>query len=77
MARPVTEVATIPLQPGVDIDDPDSPTGKVMSDTLGTLRQQEGYQRAYKGLRVESPNVLQINIGMIGLCLSSFCHRKD
>ncbi|KAL9005680.1 MAG: hypothetical protein Q9188_001539 [Gyalolechia gomerana] len=62
MARPVTEVAAIPLQPGVDIDDLDSPTGKVVSDTLGTLRQQEGYQRAYKGLRVESPNILQIYI---------------
>ncbi|KAL8939473.1 MAG: hypothetical protein Q9211_002724 [Gyalolechia sp. 1 TL-2023] len=62
MARPVTEVVTIPLQAGVDINDPNSSAGKVLSDTLGTLSQQEGYQRAYKGLRVESPNVLQVYI---------------
>ncbi|KAL8723485.1 MAG: hypothetical protein Q9225_000218 [Loekoesia sp. 1 TL-2023] len=62
MARPVTEIATIPLQPGADVDDLDSHTGKVLSDTLGTLLQQEGYQRAYKGRRVENPNILQIYV---------------
>lgn len=52
----------MPLQPGVDVDDPSTPIGKVVSDTIATLRQQEGYQRIYKGFRVESPNILQVYV---------------
>ncbi|KAL8833107.1 MAG: hypothetical protein Q9170_004489 [Blastenia crenularia] len=62
MSRPVTEIVSIPLQPGVNVDDADSPAGKVISDTLATLVQQEGYQRAYKGVHVENPSILQLYI---------------
>ncbi|KAL8783780.1 MAG: hypothetical protein Q9213_004396 [Squamulea squamosa] len=55
-----TEIATIPLQPGIDIDDLNSAGGKVLSDTFDTLRAQEGYQRAYHGRQVETPNVWQL-----------------
>ncbi|KAL8766432.1 MAG: hypothetical protein Q9209_006808 [Squamulea sp. 1 TL-2023] len=55
-----TEIATIPLQPGIDIDDLNSTAGRVLSDTFNTLKAQEGYQRAYHGRQVEAPNIWQL-----------------
>ncbi|KAL8998362.1 MAG: hypothetical protein Q9169_002575 [Polycauliona sp. 2 TL-2023] len=55
-----TEIATIPLQPGVNIDDVNSTAGKVLQDTFNVLRQQDGYQRAYHGRQVENPNLWQL-----------------
>ncbi|KAL8701467.1 MAG: hypothetical protein Q9201_004888 [Fulgogasparrea decipioides] len=60
MARPVTEVVTIPLQVGADIENPNAVAGRIISDTLNTVTQQEGYQRAYYGRQVENPSILQI-----------------
>ncbi|KAL9610992.1 MAG: hypothetical protein Q9167_004337 [Letrouitia subvulpina] len=58
MAIPATEVVSLPLIPGIDIEDPNTAAGKVWSDTLALLRDQEGYQRSYYGRHVESPNLL-------------------
>ncbi|KAL8846693.1 MAG: hypothetical protein Q9221_008221 [Calogaya cf. arnoldii] len=55
-----TEIATIPLKPGIDLDDPSSAAGKVLQDTFSVLRGQDGYQRAYHGRQVESPNIWQL-----------------
>ena len=44
---PATEIATIPLSAGADIEDPSSSAGKVWQSTLDTVSQQDGYQRAY------------------------------
>ncbi|KAL8736773.1 MAG: hypothetical protein Q9166_000139 [cf. Caloplaca sp. 2 TL-2023] len=38
-----TEIATMPLQAGIDTDDPNSAAGKVLTDTFNTLRQQEDW----------------------------------
>ncbi|KAL9603856.1 MAG: hypothetical protein Q9219_000965 [cf. Caloplaca sp. 3 TL-2023] len=62
MSRSVTEIVKLPLPSGVDIDNASSPTAKVISDTLNTLVQQEGYQRAFKGLQVEDPSILHIYV---------------
>lgn len=77
MARPVTEIATMPLQPGVDINDLNTPVGKVISDVVATLKQQEGYQRMYRGYRVESPNILQVYIGTNECLSTSFRYCLD
>ena len=60
---PATELATIPLVSGATIEDADSPAGKIWQSTLGTVSQQEGYQRSYWGREVENPSVLQLFIG--------------
>ncbi|KAL9131655.1 MAG: hypothetical protein Q9217_000466 [Psora testacea] len=57
---PVTELATIPLQSGATIEDPDSPAGKIWTATLDTVSQQPGYQRAYYGREIENPALLQL-----------------
>lgn len=76
MAHPVTEIVTIPLPAGAEIEDPNSATGKVISDTLSTLTQQQGYQRAYYGRQIENPSILQIYVGKCengSLCLVLEC----
>ena len=59
-----TEIATMPLRPGIDTDDPNSAAGKVLNDTFSTLRAQEGYQRAYHGRQIENPSIFQLIVGM-------------
>lgn len=66
MAQPVTEIVRIPLQAGANIEDANSPAGKIMSDTLTILAQQEHYQRAYHGRQLENPSIVQLYIGMLG-----------
>lgn len=65
MAQPVTEIVRIPLQPGASIEDVNSPAGKIMSEILATLAQQEHYQRAYLGRQVENSSIVQLYIGMV------------
>ncbi|KAL9637211.1 MAG: hypothetical protein Q9164_002338 [Protoblastenia rupestris] len=57
---PVTELATLPLQTGAEIENPNSPAGKVWTATLDTVSQQPGYQRAYYGRELENPSLLQL-----------------
>ncbi|KAL8805413.1 MAG: hypothetical protein Q9182_001979 [Xanthomendoza sp. 2 TL-2023] len=57
-----TEIVTASLQPGIDVDDPNSTAGKVLSDMFNTLQQQEGYQRAYHGHQVENLSIWQLLI---------------
>ena len=60
---PATELATIPLTSGAEIEDPASPAGKVWQSALDTIAQQDGFQRAYWGREVENPSVLQLFVG--------------
>lgn len=66
MTQPVTEIVRIPLLAGATIEDANSPAGKIMSETLATLAQQEHYQRAYLGRQVENSSIVQLYIGMMG-----------
>lgn len=75
MARPTTEIVKVPLKPGIDIDDADSPAGKVLHDTFITLQQQDGFQRLHKGLQVENPSILQVYIGTIDASVPGTVHR--
>ena len=60
---PTTELATIPLASGADIEDPTSPAGKVWQSTLDTVSQQDGFQKVHWGREVENPSVLNFLVG--------------
>ncbi|KAL9036355.1 MAG: hypothetical protein Q9180_004346 [Flavoplaca navasiana] len=57
-----TEIADIPLQPGLDINDAKSSAGKVLQEFFGVIQDQDGYQRAYHGRQIEKPNIWQVVI---------------
>lgn len=63
MAAPATEIATLPLSSGANIEDPSSAAAKVWQATLDTVSQQDGFQRAYYGREVENQSVVQLLIG--------------
>jgi uncharacterized alpha-E superfamily protein len=63
MPSPVTEVATITFKPGADLSSPSTPAAKAWSETLSTVSQQDGYQRAYWGHQLENPNIILLLIG--------------
>lgn len=65
MHSPVTEVATITFKPGADLSSPSTPASKAWSETLSTVSQQAGYQRAYWGHQLENPNIVLLLIGNI------------
>jgi len=58
----VTEIAFIPLKAGVDVNDENNPGYQAWQDTLSTVSQQAGYQRAYYGPELEDPSTLQLLI---------------
>ncbi|KAJ9651890.1 hypothetical protein H2198_008854 [Neophaeococcomyces mojaviensis] len=51
-----TEIAAFNLKDGKRPDDANSAAGQVLRDTLDTLTQQKGFQRAYWGREVENPD---------------------
>ncbi|KAH6675474.1 hypothetical protein B0J14DRAFT_586569 [Halenospora varia] len=53
MAPPVTECATITLKPGVEIEG-STPEAQIWKETLMTVSQQPGYQRAHYGRQLEN-----------------------
>ena len=57
---PATEIATLPLQAGATIEDPETPAGKIWSATLDTVSQQDGFQRCYYGRHVEAQTSLDL-----------------
>jgi hypothetical protein len=57
---PVTEIAQLPLKTGATPADANSPAGSIWQDTLSTILNQPGAQRAYWGLEVEKPSTLRL-----------------
>ena len=55
-----TEIAILPLKDGKIPDDANSQPGQALKETLNTLTEQKGFQRAYWGREVENPNVLRL-----------------
>lgn len=66
MPTPVTEIASITLKPGAEIEG-SSETAKVWKQTIETIREQEGYQRLYYGRAVEDEGLLMLFIGRFWL----------
>ncbi|KAK3077699.1 hypothetical protein LTS18_009539, partial [Coniosporium uncinatum] len=54
-----TEVAFLPLIPGVDIDNEKSLDCKVWKDCLVTLSEQDGFIKSFYGRQVENKDMLQ------------------
>lgn len=55
-----TEIAIFPLHDGKYPDDANSAAGQVLKDTLNTLTEQPGFQRAYWGREVENPGTFRL-----------------
>lgn len=55
-----TEIAIFPLRAGKRPDDASSGPGQVLKDTLDTLTEQPGFQRAYWGREVENPDTFRL-----------------
>lgn len=55
-----TEIAIFPLRPGKRPDDASSGAGQVLKDTLETLTEQPGFQRAYWGREAENPDTFRL-----------------
>jgi hypothetical protein len=61
MSRPVTEVATIVLSPGVDIENAQG--AEIWQSTLKTVSSQSGFQTYRYGLHIEDKSVLTLTVG--------------
>src|ERR1700733_12422175 len=57
---PVTEITHLPLKAGATPTEANSPAGSIWQDTLSTILNQPGAQRAYWGLEVEKPSTLHL-----------------
>ena len=55
-----TEIAIFPLKDGKVPDDANSAAGQILKDTLSTLTEQKGFQRAYWGRETENGNILRL-----------------
>jgi hypothetical protein len=62
---PVTEIATLFLKPGIDVEDPSSPAYTIAQETFSTISSQPGYQRAYWGRQLEDESILQLFISAL------------
>jgi len=69
MPSPATEIAIFPVLVGANLEDPNSPTGKVWHSVLDTVSSQEGFQRAYFGREVEDQSMVQLLIGKLQMCI--------
>lgn len=63
MSLPATEIAIMPLKAGATIEDPSSHAGQIFHSMLTNVSQQEGYQRAFWGRRIENESEVQILVG--------------
>lgn len=52
---PATEIGIIPLQAGINVEDPSSPARSVLEELLNTISNQPGSQEVYWGVEVENP----------------------
>jgi len=55
-----TEIAIFPLKDGKVPDDANSASGQILKDTLSTLTEQKGFQRAHWGRELENGNMFRL-----------------
>ena len=58
----VTEVATLPLKAGSNIDDKSSPAGQSVDAASVIIQRQDGIESIWMGTEVENPTQLQLFI---------------
>lgn len=61
MSGPVTEIAYLPLIPGLDLSSGEHK--KLLDGFLGTIAAQQGCRLIYWGTQVEHPDILELAIG--------------
>jgi hypothetical protein len=64
MPPTATEIATLPLQPGVDLETPGSEGHNVVLSMIAALSKVNGYMGMHYGRQVECPDNLLLAIGM-------------
>lgn len=62
MSPPVTELAYLPLKAGSNVSDPNTSEGTIWQDALTTVLSQDGAQRAYWAMEIESPAVIRLGV---------------
>lgn len=67
MAQTITEIALIPLLPGVNLDEGDAKV--VWQRMLKTIASQKGWQKMYWGMKVEDKEVVVLVVGMFYLVI--------
>lgn len=60
---PVTEVAFLPVRPGIDINDTSSSEGAVMANMLEVGKHAPGVQKNYWGVEEENPAHVHLMLG--------------
>jgi hypothetical protein len=73
---PVTEIATLFLKAGIDLEDPSSLPAKAAQEAFNTISSQPGFQRIYYGPELEDSSILQLFIGASHLNCKSFLSFK-
>lgn len=68
--KPQTEIAFIPLKPGVDVSSGEHK--QVLLGALGVIRRQEGCKAVYWGVPIEREGEVEVIIGMISPSFPSF-----
>jgi hypothetical protein len=62
MAQTTTEIAQLPLKPGVDLNEGDAKG--IWQGTLKTIASKKGYQKLYWGVKVEEKETAVLVVGM-------------
>ena len=60
---PVTEVAFLPLRPGIDINDASTSEGQVMANMLEVGKVAPGVQKNYSGVEEENSAHVHLMLG--------------
>ena len=68
---PVTEVATLFLEPGTDLQDKSSPAYRISREAISVIANQPGFQRAYYGHHLEDRSKADLVIGAYLTVLNS------
>lgn len=61
MSKQATEVAYLPIAPGIDLESGDK--AKTWQEGLSLIAAQPGYQAMYWGRQIEHPDIVQLVIG--------------
>jgi len=57
---PVIDVVTVPVKPGTNVLDSNTPEAKAFAGSLQILGRQDGYKEAWYGYRVEDASKLML-----------------
>ena len=62
---PVTEIDILPISVDFTLDSANSNGGKAWNEILETIKGSRGYQSLYWGRQVETPENVQLHIGIM------------